>query len=352
MIVDLPGRHDINRILVIKWSAMGDVVIAAAALEDISRAFPGREIDLNTMRPWDSLFSSDPRLHDVFSVDLRGRERGLKGIRRWLRHVRSRGYDLVIDLQSSDHTRLLLGLLQLSGRGIRYRVGNVRAFPFNVGPAAHDPLAPAHENVRHTLAAGGIPAETQRPRLHVPEHAEERARALLAEAGLSPKTYVVLLPGSQAAGYLKRWGAERYAALAERLFREEGLTSVLLGGPDDVDECAAIEARSGSHIVNLCGRTELLDLVPLCASSKYIIGNDTGTAHVASATQRPMVVICGPTDPRRVRPMGTNVTTMQTEGLDCINCYCKRPCDHHSCMERIAPEAVHRTAIEACRNEP
>ena len=344
---NLPRLEDIQRILVLKWSALGDVVIAAAALEDIARAFPGRRIDLNTMRPWDALFAADPRLNDVFTVDLRGRERGFRGIRRWLAHVRAQRYDLVVDLQSSDRSRLLLGLLQLTGRGIRHRAGNVRGFPYNLWPTQYDPVAPAHENVRHTLAAAGIPARSERPVLHVPERAERRAQAFLDDAGLCRGGYVVLLPGSQAAGDLKRWGAHRYAALAERLFREDGLRCLLLGGPDDLGECAVIEAQAGPYVVNLCGATELLDLVPLCAWSKYVVGNDTGTAHVASAAGRPLVVICGPTDPRRVRPMGGNVVTLQTEGLDCINCYCKRPCDHHTCMSRIEPSVVHRTAVQA-----
>lgn len=338
----VPEHDDVERILVLKWSAMGDVVISAAALEDIARAFPGRSIDLNTMSPWDALFRDDPRLDEVFTIDLRGKERGWRGISQWLRRVRAKRYDMVIDLQSSDHTRMLLTLLSLSGRGIRYRVGNVRGYPYNVSPKTQDAFAPAHENVRHTLAAAGIAATTERPVLHVPQEAIDRATSLLIEAELAKDAYVVFLPGSQAAGYLKRWGAARYAALGRRLHSEEGLSSVLLGGPDDFEECAAIEAQSGDWLVNLCGRTELLDLVPLCAWSRYIVGNDTGTAHIASTTTRPMVVICGPTDPRRVRPMGENVVTLQTEGLDCINCYCRRPCAHHSCMTRIDPEAVHR----------
>ena len=155
---------------------------------------------------------------------------------------------------------------------------------------------------------------------------------------------MVLLPGSQAAGYLKRWGAHRYAALAERLFREDGLRCLLLGGPDDLGECAVIEAQAGPYVVNLCGATELLDLVPLCAWSKYVVGNDTGTAHVASAAGRPLVVI---SVSKLLVSMVRNVVTLQTEGLDCINCYCKRPCDHHTCMSRIEPSVVHRTAVQA-----
>ncbi|MGK0171592.1 MAG: lipopolysaccharide heptosyltransferase II [Gammaproteobacteria bacterium] len=340
--VNLPQTGGIARILIIKWSAMGDVVIATAAMEDVVRAFPSSRIDLNAMRPWDTLFEHDPRFDEVFSFDLRGTERGLAGMWRWVRHVRERRYDLIVDLQSSDRTRALIAMLQLTGRGARYRMGHRRGFPYNVSPDWQDPGAASHENVRRTLAAGGIAARTERPVLHIPDTTSARVEALNAQHGLARGNYAVFLPGSQAAGHLKRWGATRYADLAVRL-REDGLEHVvLLGGPDEVDECARIEAACGPWLVNLCGKTELFDLLPICEDARVIVGNDTGTAHIASTTTRPMVVVCGPTDPNRVKPMGSNVTTLQTSGLDCINCYCKQPCVHHSCMVQMTPATVHR----------
>ena len=52
LVNDLPSRDDIRRILIIKWGGMGDVVISTAIIEDVFRAFPGREIHLNAMPPW------------------------------------------------------------------------------------------------------------------------------------------------------------------------------------------------------------------------------------------------------------------------------------------------------------
>ena len=337
---DLVGRDDIERILVIRWSAMGGVVIATAAMQDLYEAFPGRTFHLNTMRPWDRLFEHDPRFSDVFTVDLRGQERGLRGILRWLRRVRTGRYDLIVDLQSSDHTRLLLAALQLTGRGSRYRLGHRYGFPYTHAPETLPKGGPAHEIARLTLAIGGVEATTERPVLHIDEKNRVRALELLSANAVSPGRYAVFLPGSQPAGHLKRWGAARYAALAERLHADGLEHIVLLGGPDEIDECAEIARGCRPWLVNLCGETELLDVAPLCAQAKVVVGNDTGTAHIASSATTPMVVVCGPTDPRRVKPMGDNVSTLQTDGLPCINCYCKAPCDHHSCMRMISPELV------------
>jgi len=336
----LPGRTDIRRILILKWSAMGDVVIATTAMEDVRRAFPEAEIDLNTMPAFAGLFAHDPRFREVFGFPFRGPDRGLGGVLRWLRKVRAGRYDLLVDLQANDRSRFMVGLLKLLPGRPRYRIGIRGRFPYNVHP---DPIPmPWHvfDVTRSALANAGIPRTTDRPVLHVSERNEADARDLMAKCGLHPGRFGVFLPGCQAAGYLKRWGAERYAELARRLVAE-GLEKVaLIGGPDEADELGRIEALAGPAVVNLCGRTRILDIVPVVRAAAFVVANDTGPGHIASATGRPLTVICGPTDPNRVRPVGPAVTALQADH-GCINCYCKRPCDHdHECMAHVPPERV------------
>ncbi len=337
-VIDLPAQADIRRILIIKWSAMGDVVMSTAVMEDIRRAFPNAEIHLNAMPPWDMLFREDPRFAKVFAPDLRKKERGLKGMLHWMRLVAAEKYDLVVDLQTTDRSRLLLGLLTLTGRAPRYRIGNLPVFPYNVRPPALPRPVHAATLMRSAIQAGGIPARQSRPTLHVPQRHRDQARALTMQHGLSHDRYAVLLPGCQAAGYLKRWGAERYAALAMAL-KSRGIIdhAIIVGAGDEMEECEAIASTCGDWAINLCGKTHLLDLIPLCENAGMIIANDTGTAHMASSTDRPMLVLCGPTDPNRIKPLGSNVLALQAE-LPCMNCYCKHPCDHHTCMKALTPE--------------
>lgn len=339
MIHDLAGRTDIRRILIIKWSALGDIVIASAVIEDIRRAFPAAEIDLNTMAPWDTLFEHDPRFRRVFAVDLRRTERGLRGMWRWLREVRAGHYDLIVDLQSNSRSRLLMGLLRLSAATIPYRLGNHPGFGYNIYPVGLPHVIHAFDHLRASLHAAGIPTVTPRPVLHPGATHLTRAAELLQQNGLRAGRYALFMPGCAAAHKLKRWGNERYAALA-RLLKEQGLADkvVLIGAKDELDDCREITAACGPWVVNLCGETRVLDIVPLAANARLIVSNDTGTAHVAATSSAPMVVICGPTDPRRVKPLGDNVVTEQAQ-LDCINCY-RRECSHHSCMPLVTPDQV------------
>jgi heptosyltransferase-2 len=327
----------IRRILIIKWSALGDVAIASALMEDVARAFPAADIDLNTQPGCLKLFRDDPRFREVFSIDVRKRgQRGSNALA-WISRVRAGRYDLLIDLQRSDRSRLLLTLLWLTGGAPRYRLGNRGGFPYTHQPENRDPRAHAFAMMRSVLESVGIPARTPHPVFYPSTAQLQQVQALRAHHGLHDGRYVVLLPGSHAAGLLKRWGTERYSALA-RLLHAQGMEKiVLIGGPDEVAVCEQI-AAAGDFVVNL-NNLDLLQIAPLCEGAAAIIGNDTGNAHFAAGAGRPMLVLCGPTDPRRVKPIGDAVLAVQAN-LPCISCYskeCRNP-DFHACMKAIEPE--------------
>jgi len=167
--------------------------------------------------------------------------------------------------------------------------------------------------------------------------------------GLAAGNYVLLLPGSQKAGWLKRWGVAHYAVLA-RALREAGVDRIaIIGGPDEVEDCAAIAEQGGEGVINLNGQTSIPEIVPLAEGACCIVGNDTGAAHVASCAGRPLLVICGATDPRRVRPIGAHVQALQWSG-PCINCY-RKTCNYLpelACMQAVSVATVADWALHQC----
>lgn len=332
-------QEAIRRILIIKWSALGDVAIASALMEDIARAFPGAEIHLNTQPNCIKLFKDDPRFTQVFAIDIRKKGSRWANAMAWIRKVRSANYDLLIDLQRSDRSRFLLTLLWLTGGAPRYRLGNRGGFPYSHQPENRDPRAHAFVMMRSVLESAGIPVRTSHPVFYPGASQLDQVESLRDKHGLVDGRYAVLLPGSHAAGLLKRWGTQRYIELAGLLHAQGMEKIVLIGGPDEVEVCRQI-AAAGDFVVNL-NNLELLQIAPLCKGAAAIIGNDTGNAHFAAAAARPMLVLCGPTDPRRVKPIGDSVFAVQAN-LPCINCYskqCRNP-DYHACMKAISPEWV------------
>jgi len=337
--VNLPDDSSIQRILIIKWSALGDLVMASALFEDIRRAFPHAELHLNTLPVNQQLFSADTRFSKIIALDSRAKSGKLFAMLRWWHAIRAGRYDMVIDLQTNDRSRFLLAALQLTGRGIRYRIGNHGFWPYTTGPndlpRSINPILRMHT----ALNLAGIPTPTRHPVLTVPQKNRERVQHLLTQQGIENDNYALLFPGCHPRGYLKRWGEQNYAELG-RLLLQRGLVKhvVIAGGPDEIQLGDAIASGIGAGSVNMCGATEMLDIIPLAEHAHYIIGNDTGTSHLAACSERPQVVICGPTDPARVKPLGDQVIAIQAD-LPCSNCY-RKHCSHHSCMREVHPEQV------------
>ncbi|MDP8567974.1 glycosyltransferase family 9 protein [Methylophilus aquaticus] len=334
---DLPRNASIKRILVIKWGGMGDIVISTAIMEDIRLAFPQAALHLNTMPAWQPLFDHDVRFSRVWCVNLQQKPGRWRAYRQWLKEVVEMQYDLIVDLQTNDKSRGLLTMLRLMGKAPALLLGNHPRFPYTIRQTQQLPQAHSFQIMQQALLSAGIPLRTSSPKLHIAPSSVVVAEQLLALHGLLSKSFAIFLCGSHANGLTKRWGAANYAALVAYCINQ-GERVVLLGGRDEVEECQAIASQHPWHVVNLCGQTRLLEVPVICAHAKYIVANDTGTAHLAASTRTPMMVICGPTNPLRVKPTGQQVVALQLD-VTCKNCYTWQ-CSHHSCMRQLSPQQL------------
>lgn len=348
---NLPQDDSIQRILIIKWSALGDVVLATSAFEDIFKAFPNSEIHLNTLPQWKSLFEADLRFKKVIALPVKAVNKQLHVLKNWLKQIGNERYDVIFDLQENDRSRLFLSLLWLIGRRAHYRISGQKRFPYNVG-SEDVPNIPIHdfERTRLILQSVHISTNTESPILHLPNRSIEKVKAIQVNHHLISFQYVVLIVGSHPKWTTKRWGKERYLALTKLLYQQGIAKIVLVGDEAEQEDCDFIETHTGFGIINLCKKLELSDIPVLASQARSIISNDTGPAHLASVGKRPLIIICGPTNPARVKPIGAQVKVLQAE-LPCLHCY-QPTCGHHSCMKNVTPEMVFRAFETLCNNHP
>ncbi|WP_229739413.1 glycosyltransferase family 9 protein [Edaphobacter dinghuensis] len=141
---------------------------------------------------------------------------------------------------------------------------------------------------------------------------------------------------------LRRWPVENYVALASALI-ERGVEVILAGGPGDR---WAIPFFEGMAVTNLIGNLELPEMLALLDDSDVIVTHDTGPLHLAGVTKVGIVSIFGPTDPRGRLPQRTNTVALWGgEGFACRPCYDGRdfaPCLHNGCMRQVSVEMVLR----------
>jgi len=200
---------------------------------------------------------------------------------------------------------------------------------------APEPLAAVHESRRYLELLGPTPAESPLHddwRLAVPQGADQRVRELTG----TDAPLLAVAPGC-ANGPAKRWPAEHYGRLVEHAAHQWDAVPVLVGGPQDAEATAAVAAASGVTCVDLAGKTDLLDLAAILACSRAVIANDTGAAHLAGALGARTLVLFGPTDPLRTKPLGPHVrvASMAAFCQPCLSANC--PLDHR-CMTGLTSD--------------
>ncbi|RME72372.1 MAG: lipopolysaccharide heptosyltransferase family protein [Planctomycetota bacterium] len=364
-----PSVHSPQRILIVRLSALGDVVHALPVLDALRTAFPRARIDWWIEHRFASLLEPHPQIDHVWRWR-RERGRGLGGVLRdahallrcagAIRRVR---YDWAIDVQGN----LRSGLCTLLS-GARWRVGFAHGDTTEPAHAFYDrrvrgPRGRVHR-VRKNLAlleALGIPVASARPQLAASDTARQRMRTALGPHAERP--FVALHPGVSRFGAFKRWAPERFAALATALHRERGLPSLVTWGPGEraVAERVCALAPRAARLAPATGSLD--ELMALYERARLVIGVDTGPLQVAAALGTPTLTLFGPKDPHVHGPWDARRNAPAPFvwlGVPCSPCT-RRRCAHRSCMRYLelrdvlpralalldTPPAVNRPAAAA-----
>jgi heptosyltransferase-2 len=181
-----------------------------------------------------------------------------------------------------------------------------------------------------------VPKPYPAPRLVV--DVENRDRLLRAHQLVTSGGVVVLCPGAEF-GPAKRWPAEHYATVARHAVARAKQVW-LIGSAGDRAICAAIEAQAPVGVVNLAGRTGLLDAVDLLSCAEHVVCNDSGLMHVAGALEVPLTAVFGSTSPGFTPPLGPGARVLRLE-LPCSPCFEREcPLGHLRCLTGLRPERV------------
>ncbi|MCF8479207.1 MAG: glycosyltransferase family 9 protein [Rhodospirillum sp.] len=266
----------VDRILVIKLSALGDLVLSMPACEAIREAHPKAHITLLTTAPFRGLMEDCPYF-DAVRVDPRRRLYTPSGFLGTARMLREGDPQLIYDLQTADRTGWYFRALAVTG-GAPPWSGNARGCAF--------PHANPDRNNMHTLerqadqlAMAGLPRKDPVP---PPDLSWARADV----TGLLPDgPFALLIPGGSPHREMKRWPVDRFAALAQRLVKE-GVVPVVLGTDAEAEE-AGIILRACPEALSLVNRTTIHQIASLATRACLAVGGDTGPLHLVAAAGAP-----------------------------------------------------------------
>lgn len=332
--------EQVHRILIRGVNWVGDAVMTTPAIARIRKAFPHANISL-LVTPWVAgVFEGSPHIDEIISYDRDGRHQGVSGMLRLTRELRDARFDLAILLQNAIEAAIIAALARIPHR-IGYNT-EWRGFLLTTA-VVRDRSANAVHHVDYyqaLLSAVGWGEAQREPMLYVGNGAEERAAALLAEEGVKRNETVAALNPGAAFGSAKRWPADRYAVLADRLVEDLGMKILLTGARADgpVARVVRSAARYPDRVIDLTGRTDIQLLGAVLKRCAVFVTNDTGAMHVGAAVGVPVVAIFGPTDPKTTSPVGQHA--LLRHPVPCSPCLLRECPIDHRCMTGITVDHV------------
>lgn len=345
------------KILIVKLSAIGDVIHTLPVLNAIRQHYPDAHITwlveeaaadlVRGHRALDRVIVSG-RKRWLAQLKTRRRRQAFAEIRTFWRDLRDTRYDIVLDFQSLLKSGLLVWLAHGRrkigfGKGMQHQEHSYLFLNERVEPVDME----VHALTRGLMLAEAL-GEARTPVIYdlpVTDTDRLRIERLLTARGIDGSRPLVAM-NPVAMWETKLWRNDRFAALADRLTSEKGVDVVFTGGPDDATTIADIGRRMSTPCVDLSGRTTLKMLAALYRRSALLVTTDTGPMHLAAAVQTPVVALFGPTAPWRTGPYGDGHRVIRT-APPCSPCF-KRRCDHHRCrcMTDIDVEQVFCAVVD------
>ena len=329
-------------VLVVRFSAIGDILLTTPLLRAIRTRHPGARISVLTKQSYVPLLSHNPHVSEVLAV---APEDGLPAIAERIRAVR---YSHLLDLHGSLRSRALRRLAPGDWKSYDKR-GLERGLLILTKWDRYRADVPVAERYFEAAKELEVEPDGGPPDFFISEEADCRAGERLVALDLGgERPIVAIAPG--AAHATKRWPIEHWVELIGRITLT-GADVAILGGPDDTHATGIIVDAAGPNVASLAGQLGLQETGAVIRRSEVLISGDTGVMHMATGVGTPVVALFGPT----ARQFGffpyRSPSRVVELALPCRPCSAhgsrRCPLGHHHCLRQITPDLVYPALAEA-----
>jgi lipopolysaccharide heptosyltransferase I len=329
------------KILIIKPSSLGDIIHALPALSIIRKSFPASYLAWLVSDPFKGLLEGHPYLDEIISFPRHFfLQKGLP----FLKELRSRQFDIVIDLQGLLRSALI-GFLCRAEERIGFREGREFSPLFYTRPITigRHILHAVDRNMQLASSISGGIFEADFT-FNLSPRAVKKVEGKLKELKIEGEI-IALNPATRWPS--KRWKEDNWAKIAEALANEGNI--FFLAGPGEEELIEGIRKLMKKNSFSLAGQLSLQELAVFLSRSRLLVTVDSGPMHLAAAMHIPLVALFGPTDPARCGPYGHSRSVIKSS-LDCTGCY-RFHCRSNKCMNDIAPGQVLAKAVEILKRK-
>lgn len=327
------------KILVIKFSSMGDIILSTQAIRALREKFPAQNYSITFLvgLEFKEILSRNPNIDELLVCDFKNKDKGTAGFLKLASSLRASSFDLVVDLQNNRKSHLLS---YLSFSLDRYGYANNKfGFLLNHGvkddKTAMDPVSHQYR----ILQMLGIQLNNPHLELFPTQQDELEVDEFLKSQWLAENQKIVGINISASLRWeSKVWPLEHIIRLCEELGKRE-IRVVVTGTDKDCGLSNVLRQTSkNSKIIDACGRFSINQLACLIRRCAVYVSGDSAPLHVAASVDTPFVALFGPTNPERHLPPAKYYAVIR-RNLACSPCY-KSKCSHRRCMKFITPEEV------------
>ena len=339
-----------KRVLFIRFSAIGDILLVTPLIRLFHESFPQTEIEFLVKQKFSSLLMHHPLLKNVITIPDNPSLNELISISKI---IKNQNYDYVFDFQKHWHSYFISWLAK-PGKIKRYeKYSFQRALLVYLKKNFYKNI-PDKIPQRYYKAFDNLDIDWRKCTLElfVPKSIQVDFEKKIIN---QDENYLIAFaPG--AGRKTKQWPTEYYSRLIKTIQKKFKIKFLLLGSKDEIDSCFEMEKQIETDVVNWCGKTSLLETAALLRNCNLLICNDSGLMHMATAFDLEIVVIFGPT----VREFGFFPFSEKSEVIELSNLNC-RPCSYHGtnscpkghfrCMKEISPDQVFQSVVKKIPEE-
>src|SRR3989338_380591 len=324
----LSDKSEIHKILVISLSNIGDVILTFPVIDVLAHDFPLARISVVVGIKAEGLLQGNTYLDKVYIFD---KKQPLRKTISWVMALRRKRFDCVVDLRNTAIPFLIFP---------KYRTSLAAGYKEDIS------MKQKHLNRLRTVYAYACEPETSHA-LFISEEDKSYVSGIFdKELGGNPR-YAVVAVG--AADQSKRWLERGFVEVCGRLIKKYSLSIVLVGDEKDAAGGTRIASGVQGPIINLCGRTTLVQLAEVIRRSLLTIANDSAPMHLASYLNKPVLALFGPTDARKYGPWSTNSRYIKKDQF-CPACQNPQEASRHTCLEAITAQEV-LDSFDLCGDE-
>ena len=324
-----------KKILVVRFSSIGDIVLTTPVVRCLKNQIPGCEIHFFTKPEYKEILENNPYVSKVFYLETYLSES--------IQELKKENYDLIIDLHHnlrSFITKFRLGKKSFSFRKLNFEKWLLVNLKLNRMPGLH-----IVDRYFETVRTMGVVNDEEGLDYFIPE----KDIVAVSGLGLEPLSYIVFAIGGKFA--TKKLPAEKIAAICDQI----GAPVILSGGKDDAAQGEKIVSLSKGKVMNACGKFSLNQSASLVAQSRLLITHDTGLMHIGAALKKEIISIWGNTIPEfgmspyfsKNDSRKVSDTRFEIKYLACRPCsklgFAKCPRGHFKCMNEM--EALKIAAV-------